>query len=271
MPSAWRTLLGGWTWLVLLFLYLPIAVVVVFSFNRSAGNVLWAGFSLRWYAAAWHDGPLMTALLNSIIIAGITTLVSTILGTAGGWLLYRYRFPAAGLIQAAVLFPMLVPEIVLGVSLLLLFGRLGIELGFTTVIIAHVTFCFPFVMIAVRARLAGLDRSLEEAAMDLGATAAGAFAWVILPYLLPAIVAGALMAFTLSIDEFVVTYFTYSAASITLPVKIYGMIKPGLDPSVNALSALLIAATAVLAVAADYARRLAATATPTAHTMAGHA
>jgi len=142
------------------------------------------------------------------------------------------------------------------VSLLRLFGVLGWDLGFTTVIIGHVTFCFPFVMIAVAARLQGLDPSLEEAAMDLGATPPQAFVRVIVPYLLPAIVAGALMAFTLSIDEFVVTYFTYRAASVTLPVKIYGMIKPGIDPSVNALSTLLIVATIVLALAADSVRRL---------------
>jgi spermidine/putrescine transport system permease protein len=152
---------------------------------------------------------------------------------------------------------MIVPEVIMGVSLLLLFGVLHVQLGFTTVIIAHVTFCFPFVMIAVQARLQGLDPSLEEAAMDLGATPVQAFLRVIVPYLFPAIVAGALMAFTLSIDEFVVTYFTYSAASVTLPVEIYGRMKLGLDPSLNALSALLIAATIVLVLAADFARRLA--------------
>jgi spermidine/putrescine transport system permease protein len=246
-----------WTVLVLLFLYLPIALLIIFSFNRSRLNILWEGFTLRWYGEVWRNGPLMTALLNSVIIATATTLISTVLGTVTAWLLYRFRFPAARLIYGLIFFPMIVPEIIMGVSLLLLFGVLHVELGFTTVIIAHVTFCFPFVMIAVQARLQGLDPSLEEAAMDLGATPFQAFVKVIVPYLFPAIVAGALMAFTLSIDEFVVTYFTYSAASVTLPVEIYGMIKPGLDPSVNALSALLIAATIVLVLAADFARRLA--------------
>lgn len=256
-PGYPRLLLGAWTFLVLLFLYLPIALVVAYSFNRSSLNILWEGFTLKWYAQVWRDGPLMLALANSLKIAAATTLISTLLGTIAGWLLYRYRFPAARLISALIFFPMIVPEIIMGVSLMLLFGLMRVELGFTTVIIAHVTFCFPFVMIAIAARLQGLDPSLEEAAMDLGATPARAFVWVIVPYLLPAIIAGALMAFTLSIDEFVVTYFTYDAASITLPVKIYGMIKPGLDPSVNALSTLLIVATLLLVIAAETVRRVA--------------
>ena len=251
-----RRLLAIWTVFVLLFLYLPIVLIAVFSFNRSTQNVVWEGFTWRWYVQVWRDGPLMTALWNSVAIATATTLIASVLGTIAGWLLYHYRFPVTGLVRGLIFFPMVVPEIIMGVSLLLLFSLLHVELGFLTVIISHVTFCFPFVMIAVGARLQGLDPSLEEAAMDLGATPLRAFVWVILPYLLPAIVAGALMAFTLSIDEFVVTYFTYSAASITLPVKIYGMIKPGLDPSVNALSTLLIVATVVLVLAADAVRRI---------------
>ena len=252
-----RLLLGGWAVAVLLFLYLPIALVVVYSFNASELNVLWAGFTLRWYADVWHDGQLMEALRNSLIIASATTAISCALGTGSAWLLYRYRFRGSGAVRAVIFIPLIVPEIILGVSLLLLFSAARVQLGFTTVTIAHVTFCFPFVMIAVRARLAGLDPALEEAAMDLGATPFQAFVRVIVPYLMPAIVSGALMAFTLSLDEFIVTYFTYSAAATTLPVKIYGMIKPGLKPTVNALSTLLIVATAVLVLAAEWARRLA--------------
>ena len=258
-PTFSRALLAVWTALVLLFLYVPVILIVVFSFNTSTLNVLWEGFTFHWYTQVWQDEPLMTALENSLLIATATTIVSSVLGTMAAWLLYRYRFPAAGFVRALIYFPMIVPEVIMGVSLLLLFGVMHIELGFTTVIIAHVTFCFPFVMIPVGARLAGLDPSLEEAAMDLGATPLQAFLRVILPYLTPAIIAGALMAFTLSIDEFVVTYFTYSAASMTLPVKIYGMIKPGLNPTVNALSTLLVVATVILAGAAEFVRRLSST------------
>ena len=254
--SLTRLLLRGWTAAVLVFLYLPIALVVAYSFNKSRFNVVWEGFTWRWFAEVWRNGPLMTALGNSLIIAAIATAISAVLGTSAAWMLHRYRFPASRLIVGLIFFPLIVPEIIMGVSLMLLFGLMGVELGFTTVIIAHVTFCFPFVMIAVQARLQGLDPSLEEAALDLGATPFQAFVRVIVPFLAPAIVAGALMAFTLSIDEFVVTFFTYSAASETLPIRIYGMIKPGLDPSVNALSTLLIGATAVLILAADFVRRL---------------
>jgi spermidine/putrescine transport system permease protein len=240
----------------LLFLYLPIGLLVIYSFNRSELNLVWQGFTLHWYATIWQNEALMGALSNSLIIASSTTIISCVLGTVAAWLLYRYRFPAARMFNALIFFPMIVPEIIMGVSLLLLFSLLRIRLGFTTVIIAHVTFCFPFVMIAVQSRLQGLDPSLEEAALDLGATPVQAFLKVIVPYLVPAIVAGGLMAFTLSIDEFVVTYFTCNAASSTLPIEIYGRAKRGLDPSVNALSALMIAATIVLLLAADYVRRL---------------
>jgi spermidine/putrescine transport system permease protein len=239
------------------FLYLPIALVVIYSFNTSKLNVTWQGFTLSWYGQIWNNGPLMTALWNSLLIAFFTTILSTVLGALAAWLLYRFRFPVEKLVVGLIFFPMIVPEIIMGVSLLLLFAWMRIEKGFATVIIAHVTFCFPFVMIAVQARLRGLDPSLEEAAMDLGATPMQAFVRVIVPYLMPSIVAGALMAFTLSIDEFVVTYFTYSAEATTLPIRIYGMIKTGLDPSINALSTILILSTIVLALAADYARRLA--------------
>lgn len=240
----------------MLFLYLPVALVIAYSFNDSSATVVWKGFTLRWYSGVWSDGPLMDALWNSLVIASAVTVVSTVLGTLAAWLLHRYRFAGAGAVKGLVFFPMVVPEIIMGVSLLLLFARLGIERGYLTVILAHVTFCFPFVMIAVQARLRGLDPSLEEAALDLGATPVRAFVRVIVPFLLPAIVAGALMAFTLSLDEFVVTYFTCDARSTTLPVKLYGMVRVGIDPSINALSTVLVLATLVLIVAADFVRRL---------------
>lgn len=247
-------MLGAWIVLVLIFLYLPIGLVVAYSFNNSSINAVWHGFTTRWYQQVWSEGPLMNALLNSLVIASAVTVVSSILGTLAAWLLHRYRFAGAAAVRGLIYFPMVVPEIIMGVSLLLMFARLGIERGYLTVIIAHVTFCFPFVMIAVQARLRGLDPSLEEAALDLGATPIKAFLRVIVPFLLPAIVAGALMAFTLSLDEFVVTYFTCDARSTTLPVKLYGMVKVGIDPSINALSAVLVVATLVLLAAADFVR-----------------
>ena len=183
---------------------------------------------------------LVRTLKNSLIVATATTLLSVVLGTAGGWLLYRYRYRGSSLLETLVFLPMIVPEVILGVSLLILFVTIGLQLGYTTIVISHVTFCFPFVMAAVQARLAGLDPSLEEAALDLGATPLQAFTKVLVPYLMPAIVSGALMAFTLSLDELIVTYFTASAGTRTLPLEIFGRVKKGLDPSLNAISTVFI-------------------------------
>jgi spermidine/putrescine transport system permease protein len=240
-------LFATWTGFVFLFFYLPIAILVLFSFNQSKLNIVWTGFTLDWYAALWSDTVLVRTLKNSLIVACTTTVISVLLGTAGGWLLYRFRYRGSGLLETLIFMPMIVPEVILGVSLLILFVTIGLQLGYTTIVISHVTFCFPFVMAAVQARLAGLDPALEEAALDLGATPLQAFTKVLVPYLMPAIVSGALMSFTLSLDELIVTYFTASAGTRTLPLEIFGRVKKGLDPSLNAISTVLIAVT-VLAV-----------------------
>jgi spermidine/putrescine transport system permease protein len=238
-----RRLFAGWTSLVLLFFYLPIAILVAFSFNASRLNIEWTGFTLDWYGKLWHDAVLMRAVKNSLIVAAFSTAISVVLGTAGAFLLHRYRYRAANLLETLVFLPMIVPEVILGVSLLILFVQIGLQLGYTTIVISHVTFCFPFVMAAVQARLAGLDPSLEEAALDLGATPLQAFLKVLVPFLMPAILSGALMAFTLSLDDLIVTYFTASARTATLPIVIFGKVKRGLDPSLNAISTVLIGVT----------------------------
>ena len=236
-------LFATWTGFVFLFFYLPIAVLVLFSFNESKLNIQWTGFTLDWYASLWNDTVLVRALKNSLIVAAFTTMISLVLGTAGAWLLHRYRYRASSVIETLSFLPMIVPEVILGVSLLILFVTVGLQLGYTTIIISHVTFCFPFVMASVQARLAGLDPSLEEAALDLGATPVQAFTKVLVPYLMPAIVSGALMSFTLSLDELIVTYFTASAGTRTLPLEIFGRVKKGLDPSLNAISTVFILVT----------------------------
>lgn len=247
--------LGLWTALVMVFFYLPIAILIGFSFNTSRLNILWEGFTLEWYAAIWRDRVLVQSLNNSLIVAAVTTVLSAALGTGGAWMLYRYRFPGVRLWQTLVFIPMIIPEVIMGVSLLILYVVIHLELGYITIIISHVTFCFPFVMVAVQARLAGLDPALEEAAMDLGATPAAAFRRVLVPYLMPAIVSGALMSFTLSLDELIVTYFTASAGTRTLPLEIFGRVKKGLDPTLNAISTVFILSTVVLVIATDVLRR----------------
>jgi len=249
-----RRLLATWTGFVFLFFYLPIAVLVLYSFNASRLNIVWTGFTFEWYAKLLEDRVLVRTLENSLIVASVTTVLSVALGTAGAWLLHRYRYRGGSLLETLVFLPMIVPEVILGVSLLILFVTIGLQLGYTTIVISHVTFCFPFVMAAVQARLAGLDPALEEAALDLGATPLQAFNKVLVPYLMPAIVSGALMSFTLSLDELIVTYFTASAGTRTLPLEIFGRVKKGLDPSLNAISTVFILVT-VAAVAITEALR----------------
>jgi spermidine/putrescine transport system permease protein len=250
-----RRLLATWAGFVFLFFYLPIAILVLYSFNQSKLNIVWTGFTLDWYGALWSDSVLVRTLKNSVIVASATTVLSVVLGTAAGWLLYRYRYRGGALLETLVFLPMIVPEVILGVSLLILFVTIGLQLGYTTIVISHVTFCFPFVMAAVQARLAGLDPALEEAALDLGATPLQAFTKVLVPYLMPAIVSGALMAFTLSLDELIVTYFTASAGTRTLPLEIFGRVKKGLDPSLNAISTVFIGVTVLAVLLTEALRR----------------
>lgn len=240
---------------MLLFLWLPIAILVAWSFNDSRLNVLWKGFTLRWYAVAFADGGLLRSLGNSLWVAAWATLLSVPLGTAAAFLLERHRFRGRAALETTLLLPMIAPEVVIGTSLLALFVAVGWELGFATVIASHVTFCVPFVLVAVRARVASLDPALEEAALDLGATPATAFRRVVLPTVAPAIAAAALLSFMLSFDELVVTWFTAGAGSRTLPIEIYGRIRRGLDPSLNAISTVLVAATLAVVALAGLLRR----------------
>ncbi len=246
-PVLQRWLFGAWTGLVFAFLYIPILLLVVFSFNSSKLNIQWEGFSFKWYGALLENKTLITAFQNSLIVASVTTVLATLLGTIGAWMLYRYRFPFQRTIGLLIFVPMVIPEVLMGVSLLTEFVHLlKMPLGYTTLIIAHTTFCFPFVLVGVQARLHGLDPALEEAALDLGATPVQAFWLVVVPYLMPAIVSGALMSFTLSLDEYIVSVFTTGAQSQTLPLKVYGMAKVGLNPQLNALSAIFVVATIIL-------------------------
>lgn len=250
-----QALFGGWSALVFLFLYGPILFLVVYSFNASRLNILWEGFTWKWYGELLSDRRLLEAAKNSFVIALAATVLAVLIGTGAAWLLHRFRYRGARAIGTLANLPMVVPEVIMGVSLLVFFSTVGLDRGFTTVILAHACFCAPFVMAAVEARLAGLDPSLEEAALDLGATPWKAFWFVIVPYLRPAIVAGALMAFALSLDELIVTFFVNSAASKTLPVAIFGMAKVGLNPKINALSTFFIVVTVALLVLSEWFKR----------------
>lgn len=255
-PVIQRWIFGAWTVGVFAFLYIPILLLVIFSFNDSKLNIRWEGFTTKWYGLLFSNATLLTAFKNSMIVATATTVLATVLGTVGAWMLYRYRFPFQRVLGLLIFIPMVMPEVLMGVSLLVEFVHLlKMPLGYGTLIIAHTTFCFPFVLVGVQARLQGLDPFLEEAALDLGATPVKAFWLVIVPYLMPSIVAGALMSFTLSLDEYIVSVFTSGAQSQTLPLKVYGMAKVGLNPQLNALSAIFIVATIVIVVGSELLTR----------------
>lgn len=234
--------------LVYAFLYVPLAIVVAFSFNDSRLNAEWVGFTLHWYDVLFHDEQMLGAALNSLVIALVASSASTVLGTLAGYAMYRYRLR---LLPVLVLTPIAIPEILMGVSLLMFFVMLNMTLGLLSIMLSHIAFCIGFVAIVVRSRLSGMDESLTEAARDLGATPAQAFRLVTLPLIMPGIVAGALMAFTLSIDDFVITFFTAGVDATTLPLQIYSMIKIAVTPEVNAISTLLMLLTLVLIVIAS--------------------
>ncbi len=224
----------------LLFLYLPIAVLVLFSFNASRLSATWQGFTLKWYAALAEDRALLAATWNSLLVAVVSTFLATGLGVAVALGLERLGSRSRRVIEGAMLLPLVVPEIMMGVALMLFFVLIRLPLGLPTVIIAHTAFNLPLVMVIVRARLQKLDPRLEEAASDLGATPWQVFHRVTFPLLRPAVVGAALMAFTVSLDDFIVTFFTAGPGSTTLPLKVYSMIKSGVSPEINALSAILV-------------------------------
>jgi spermidine/putrescine transport system permease protein len=230
------------------FLYVPLIIVVVYSFNDSRLNAEWVGFTLDWYDKLAHDDEMLAAAGNSLAIALVASLVSTVLGTMAGVGMYRYKLR---LLPILVLTPIAIPEILMGVSLLIFFVLLNFTLGLVSVALAHIAFCIGFVAIVVRSRLAGMDEILTEAARDCGATPWNAFRYVTLPLIMPGVIAGALMAFTLSIDDFVITFFTAGAGTVTLPLQIYSMIKIAVTPEVNAVSTLLMLLTLALIIIAS--------------------
>jgi len=237
------------------FLYAPIIILVVFSFNSSRFVSSWESFSLRWYGVLFQDEAMLSALKNSLIVAVTATLLSTIFGTMVALAMERHSFPGKTAFDALLYLPIIIPDIAMAVMLLLFFVMAQFGLSLLTIIISHVAFDISFVAIVVRARLVGFDRSLEEAAQDLGANELQTFWHVTLPLLMPAILGGALLAFTLSLDDFVITFFTAGVGSTTLPLRIYSMVKLGVTPEINAISTLLLAASMTLVMLSLFLQR----------------
>ena len=235
------------------FLYAPILVLVVYSFNASALVTVWGGFSTRWYGVLFDDAPLIASALVSLRVALASALIGTVVGTLAALALDRSgRFTGRPVFTGLVYAPMVMPDVITGLSLLLLFVGLGLDRGVTTIVIAHATLATGFVAIIVGARLTGLDRSLEEAAADLGAGPARIFATVTLPLVAPSLVAGFLLAFTLSLDDLVIASFVSGPGSTTLPMRLYSQVRLGVNPEINAASTLLVAVVTVAALTASW-------------------
>lgn len=256
---------GNRLWLKILFgaifiaLYAPIATLIAFSFNTDKRGVIWRGFTWDNYVRAWNNVALQEALINSLTIAIIATIIATVIGSTAALFLWRFRFPFKAAYEGVMALPIVIPEICMGVSLLLFFIYTGMmewsvgmpwPINLINIIIAHVAFCFPFVAVVVRSRLVGFNRQLEEASKDLGASEWQTFWNVIVPFMMPGLVAGALLAFTLSLDDFVITFFTSGPETVTFPVKVYSLVRRGVSPEINAASTVLIVITVIATIIA---------------------
>jgi len=231
--------------LVFLFLYLPIIVLVVFSFNDTKLNILFEGFTFNWYSELFSNRTLLEAFKNTLLVATTSTIISTIIGTISAFGLARYEFRGKKLINSLLYIPIVMPDIVIGISLLAIYTLMRFNLGMLTLILAHIAFSIPYVLVSVRSTLEGMNPYLEEASSDLGASTIQTFFRVTLPSIAPGIFSGALLVFTLSMDDVVISYFTAGPDAITLPQYIYSMIKSGISPDVNALFSLMLLVTMI--------------------------
>lgn len=234
--SPWAKLYFG---LVMMFLYVPIAVLITFSFNASKSRTVWTGFTLDWYKELFHNEQILSALMTTLIVSVAATLISTVLGTAAAIGIHHMNKKVSGLVLNLTYLPIINPEILTGVSLMLLFVFLKIELGYTTLILAHITFDVPYVILSVMPKLRQMDKHINEAAMDLGCTPVQAFFKASLPQIMPGVITGGLMAFTYSLDDFVVSYFTHGASAQPLSVQIFAMTRRKVSPEINALSTII--------------------------------
>jgi len=229
-----------YTFFAYLYIYVPILILIVFSFNTMKLNIRWEGFTLSWYGILFRDQDIIQATRNTLIIASISTLVATVVGTLAALAMQRYRFPGYAASETLMYIPIVIPEVVMGISLLVFFVMIHFTLGLVTITLAHIAFNIPFVTLVVRARLHGYDNAIDEAAMDLGANEMMTFWRVTLPTILPGVLAGAMLALTLSLDDYVITYFTAGPGSTTLPLRVFSMVRFMVTPEVNALSTLWV-------------------------------
>ena len=232
--------------LVFLFLFFPIVVLIIYSFNSSQMNILFESFTIKWYGVLFRNSDLIESFLNTMLVAITSTVIATILGTISAYGLFKYNFPFKNLINSLIYIPIVIPEIVLGISLLSIYTLMKLELSLVTIIISHIAFSIPYVIVSVRATLNKETLNYEEAARDLGASNYRVFKDIVLPVITPGIISGATLAFTLSLDDVVISYFTAGPGSNTLPLYIYSMIKTGITPDVNALTTLMLITISII-------------------------
>jgi spermidine/putrescine transport system permease protein len=238
--------------LVYLFLYIPIIVVIWFSFNNAERSLLWHGFTLRWYVQLFHDQTLAIVTLHSLIIAFLASTIATLIGMIASICLYRYRFFGKKLMDILILMLIIIPDLVMGISLLILFSVMKLPLGFWSLLLAHISFCVPFVCVTVTSRLVTLDKHLFEAGKDLGASEWQLYTRILIPLLAPALISAWLLSFTLSIDDVIISYFVSGPEFQILPLTIFSMVKVGVNPEINALCTILFLVTLILAVSGHF-------------------
>lgn len=238
--------------LIYFFLYLPIVVLITYSFNDARFSALWHGATLKWYIELFHDSSLLLITRNSVIVAVLASTLACIIAGFGAVALFRYRFFGKQLMNSMIFVLIVVPDLVFGISLLMLFSLLNIQLGFTTLLIAHITFCIPFVVVTVLSSLHGTNRKIFEAARDLGATDMIIFLKIILPLILPALISGWLLSFTLSIDDVIISFFVTGPSFQILPLYIFSQVHLGITPEINALCSLIFIVTVCLVLLSHY-------------------
>lgn len=231
---------------ILLLMYVPIVLVILYSFNQSKISSVWDGFSLKWYVELFRDRALFESLINSIVLGVTASLAAAVIGTLGAVGSSKVELKGKGVVEYISTLPIMIPEIILGMVFMAFFSLLGLPFGMTTLIIAHTAFCIPYVFMLVKARLVGMDKSLEEAALDLGASKVRAFFDIVLPLIAPAIASGMLLSFAMSFDDVIISVFVTGVNSNTLPLKIYSQLKTGVTPKINALCTLMFFATLLL-------------------------
>ena len=251
-----------WKWsnlylaIMILLMYFPLVMVVIFSFNESRLSASFTGFSLKWYEILANDRDLKEALLNSILLGVLSCGISAVIGTLGAVGMARVKYKTKGMMEYLSTIPIMIPEIILGMVFLVFFSMLNLPFGMTTLVIAHTTFCIPYIFMMVKARLVGIDKSLEEAARDLGAGPIRTFFDITMPLIAPAVLSGSLLAFAMSFDDVVISIFVNGPRLNTLPVKVYAQLKTGVTPEINALcTIILVVITAVLLLSSFLSKR----------------